>query len=303
MPFTPSTRRRVLIGSAIVLVFGAVTWAAVGLDDPSGRAAPAGPTGSATATRPSISRQPASRERLPDLEQETPDEVGVKLEVTGGQRAYVLGFRSAVRNIGAGPLTVVGARPDTDQPHMTVDQLIDRVGADERVVQGVGRMTYVVSPSHRHWHYLLFDRYELRPSDPNGGASNVIVTDRKSGFCLGDRYPVPGRLPAAPAHPVYTSECGLERPGWLHFRAGISVGFGDDYPAYLEGQSLPLDGIKDGRYVLVHRVNGDRRLRESSYANNAASVLLDLTWSNGTPHVRVLAACPGTDRCSTPSSA
>jgi len=212
---------------------------------------------------------------LPDLQQETPGEVGVKLDVTGGQRVHVLGFRSAVRNIGAGPLTVVGARPDTDQPYMTVDQLIDRAGAGVRVVRGVGRMTYVVSPSHRHWHYLLFDRYELRPSDPNGGATNVIVTDRKSGFCLGDRYPVPGRLPAARAQPVFTGECGLARPGWLHLRAGISVGFGDDYPAYLEGQSLPLDGIRAGRYVLVHRVNGDRRLRETSYANNAASVLLD----------------------------
>jgi len=301
MPFTPSTRRRVLIGGAIVLVIGAVAWAAVELDDPSGSAAPAGATGSATATRPSTSGQPASRERLPDLEQETPGEVGVKLDVTGGQRVHVLGFRSAVRNIGAGPLTVVGARY-TDQPYMTVDQLIDRAGADQRVVRGVGRMTYVVSPSHRHWHYLFFDRYELRPSDPNGGATNVIVTDRKSGFCLGDRYRVPGRLPAAPAHAVFTGECGLARPGWLHLRAGISVGFGDDYPAYLEGQSLPLDGIKAGRYVLVHRVNGDRRLRETSYANNAASVLLDLRWSNGTPNVQVLASCPGTDRCSNRSS-
>jgi hypothetical protein len=78
---------------------------------------------------------------------------------------------------------------------------------------------------------------------------------------------------------------------------GISVGYGDDYSAFLEGQDLPLDGLPSGHYVLVHRVNLNRALAESSYANNAASVLLDLRWNGGVPSVHVLATCPGTDRC------
>ena len=40
-----------------------------------------------------------------------------------------------------------------------------------------------------------------------------------------------------------------------------------------------------------------RHLREVSYANDAASVLLDLHWQDGTPTLRVLAACADTDRC------
>jgi hypothetical protein len=86
-------------------------------------------------------------------------------------------------------------------------------------------------------------------------------------------------------------------------REGISVGYGDDYSAFLEGQDLPLSDLPGGRYVLVHRVNADRRLRELSYANNAASVLLDLRWDRGAPQVRVLATCPDTDRCTKSSSA
>ena len=49
--------------------------------------------------------------------------------------------------------------------------------------------------------------------------------------------------------------------------------------------------------MLVHRVNGDRRLRELDYRNNAASVLLELRWQRGAPAVRLLRVCPGTDRC------
>jgi hypothetical protein len=84
---------------------------------------------------------------------------------------------------------------------------------------------------------------------------------------------------------------------------GISVGWGDNYVAYLEGQSLPIDGLHAGRYVLVHRVNTDRGLRELDYANDAASVLLDLRWRAGRPHLRLLASCPDSERCDTPSSA
>ena len=57
----------------------------------------------------------------------------------------------------------------------------------------------------------------------------------------------------------------------LSVREGISVGHGDNYRAFLEGQSLRLNGLRSGRYVLVHRVNVDRRLRERSYDNNASS--------------------------------
>jgi hypothetical protein len=245
----------------------------------------------------------ASRDLLPDLEQETPSELAVRTAVADGRSIYVLGFRSAVRNTGAGPLIVEGARPDAETPSMTVDQLINRSSAPPRLVRGVGSMQYVVSPDHNHWHYMQFDRYELLRYELRSAATDEpVVTDRKSGFCLGDRYSVPGALPAAPSQAVYTGRCGLDQPGLLHMREGISVGYGDDYSAFLEGQDLPLSDLPDGRYVLVHRVNADERLSELSYANNAASVLLDLRWDGGAPEVRLLATCPGTDRCTTSSS-
>src|SRR4051794_25973246 len=49
-------------------------------------------------------------ERLPDLDQEAPGELSIQLDEVGGRPSYRLGFRSAVRNVGAGPLVLVGSR-------------------------------------------------------------------------------------------------------------------------------------------------------------------------------------------------
>jgi hypothetical protein len=180
---------------------------------------------------------------------------------------------------------------------MRASQLIERRDAPLRVVEDVGRLRYVRSPDHEHWHLLRFDRYELR----RAGGRAAVVRDRKTGFCLGDRYPVTGRrLSAAPPEPVYTSRCGLEDTTLLELTEGISVGYGDDYQANLEGQSLRVTGLRGGRYVLVHRVNARRLLRESDYSNNAASLLIRLRWRDGRPAVRILESCPRTAVCRVP---
>jgi glucose/arabinose dehydrogenase len=247
----------------------------------------------ALAIVPAGARAATGTERLPDLDEEAPSQLGVAVDGHHRHPHYVLGFRSASRNVGAGPLIIDGHRRPGN-PTMTADQLIDRDGAPPEVVHRVARMRYVRAPDHQHWHVLGYERYELR----RAGSNHVMVRDRKSGFCLGDRYQVANlALPAAVAAPVYTSRCGLRQPHRLHVREGISVGWGDDYSAYLEYQDLALNGLPDGRYVLVHRVNLDHRIRESSYANNAASLLLDIRWKKGLPYVRILRACQTTARC------
>jgi len=236
----------------------------------------------------------AGSERLPDLDQATPSDLVITAARAGGKRVYVLGFRSAVANVGDGPLIFDAHRPGLETGTMHADQLIERDGAPMEVVPGVGKVRYVVSPDHRHWHLLGFDHYTLR----RAGRQTAMVRDRKTGFCLGDRYPVLGRkLPSAAPSPVYTSRCGLEEPQLLGIQEGISVGYGDDYTANLEGQYLPLSGLPAGRYVLVHTVNANRGLRELDYSNNSASLLLELRWQRGAPLVRVLKSCANTARC------
>jgi hypothetical protein len=104
---------------------------------------------------------------------------------------------------------------------MTVDQLIEKEDAPVAVVKGVGRMRYVRSPDHEHWHLLGFERYELR----HAAGQARLVTDRKTGFCLGDRYRARGHeLRAQPAEPIYTGRCGLEHTTLLGLTEGIRSG-------------------------------------------------------------------------------
>jgi hypothetical protein len=232
--------------------------------------------------------------RLPDLDQELPWDLQVTSTGAGAHREYRLGFASAVRNIGDGPLIVSGRRRWAGIQTMTADQLVESEDAPMAAVEGIGRLRYVQSRDHEHWHLLDFERYELRQA----GGGTGRVTDRKTGFCLGDRYRTRGRaLSARPSVPLYTSRCGLGATGRMRLVEGISVGYGDDYPANLEGQSLPLTGLPAGRYVLIHSVNVRRRLRETDYGNNAASLLLRLQWRAGAPSLRVLRRCPDTERC------
>jgi hypothetical protein len=232
------------------------------------------------------------RERLPDLVQLLPTGLVVSLE-PGMRDAYRLGFVSAVSNVGAGPLVLVGHRAHPGTGAMTADQVVRRGRGPQEVVPDAGELRYVTSSDHRHWHLLRFDRYELR----RAGQRTVLLRDRKTGFCLGDRYADPQRALARAPAPVYRSRCGLGQPELLGIQEGISVGYGDDYAANLEGQDLPLKGLSAGRYVLVHRVNADHRLRESDYTNNAASLLLELRWRGRVPLLRILRQCPGDDRC------
>ena len=236
----------------------------------------------------------AGSEQLPDLDQAPPSKLSITRAGSAAEPVYRLGFRSAVSNVGDGPLAIEAHRSGRGAETMVADQIVDRDGAPREVVPDVGRLRYVVSSDHRHWHLLAFDRYELR----RAGSGARLVRDRKTGFCLGDRYAVRGPPPrATPPRAAYTSRCGLGAPGRLGMREGISVGYGDDYPAHLEGQYLPLTGLRAGRYVLVHRANPGRRLRERSYRNNAASLLLELRRRDGEPAVRVLARCPRAARC------
>jgi hypothetical protein len=238
---------------------------------------------------------PPAGELLPDLDQETPNQ----LLIAHAGHHWLLGFQSAVRNIGAGPLLINGHRGSHATPFMQADQQVMKQDGLSDVYRGVGRLRYVRSPDHQHWHLLRFERYELR----RAGSSKALIRDRKTGFCLGDRYRVVNGEPVgALASPIHTGRCALRQPGRLRVSEGISVGWGDNYVAYLEGQSLPIDQLTSGRYVLVHRVNTDHRLHELSYTNDAASVLLDLRWRHGKPHLTQLASCPDSARCDNPAA-
>ena len=236
---------------------------------------------------------PRPDERLPDLDQRAPAE----LVVVRVGRTFRLGFASSTENRGRGPLVIHGVRRAGGP--MIANQVVERRGGATRVVRDVGHLHYELHSPHHHWHLQSFVRYELRRARDFG----LVVRDRKSGFCLIDRWGrVSPRLPGT-GPPRFVGDCGAGQPDARRVVEGTSVGYVDRYPAFFHGQSLDLSRLPAGRYVLVHRANPERAMRELRYSDDAASVLLRLSWPDGrasAPRVSILRRCEASERCPAP---
>jgi hypothetical protein len=226
-------------------------------------------------------------ELLPDLRQEPPGQIAVRRD----DGRPVLVFRSAVANVGQGPLVVNGRRA-RGASLMDVTQELRR--ADGSVVQVPisARMKYQLG-WHDHWHLLGFDRFDLR--DPVTGRR--VARSNKVGFCLGSRYQVTPEVPGTAPVPVINHECGRALPGLMRMRMGIDVGYADDYPAFVEFQYVDLTGVVPGRYLLAHQADPDGHLIVGDRADDTAYALIEITAPRrrgGLPRVAVVATSVGT---------
>ncbi len=233
--------------------------------------------------------RPGVPEVLPDLDQLVPRNLSVIVATRRSRTRFLLGFESRVVNAGPGPLEILASRPDRSTPVMTGAQRVRLANGLGRLYPNVGLLRYKHADDHLHWHYLAFEAYELRRPD-----GSLAVRDQKRGFCLTDRRPPPGR------RPVFTADCASHDPSALRLREGTSPGFTDLYPAHYHGQNVDVTDVPAGLYVLVHRANPLLYLREADYTNNAASLLIRLSWPGGrlaAPELRILRRCPAGDRC------
>ena len=124
------------------------------------------------------------------------------------------------------------------------------------VVRTVKVGCFVFDPGHGHWHFRNYAKYTLK--DANG---TVVGTRTKVGFCLVDDDPADPPLPGQPGVAQYGSCADLAIQG-------TSVGYDDVYSLYLDGQSIVIDGIADGDYCLVEKVDPKNVLIETDDTNN-----------------------------------
>jgi hypothetical protein len=175
---------------------------------------------------------------------------------------------------------------------MVARQLVRLTDGSVRTYEDAGRLRYTFSPTHTHWHLLDFQRYELRTLE-----GEVVVRDRKSGFCLADHYGLAKRRVARFTGAHFLGNCAASNPEALAVEQGTSTGFTDLYPPNFHGQNLELQGIPAGTYVLVHRANPTQQLEELDYTNNEASLRIRLAWTAGVPKVETLRTCQSSAVC------
>jgi hypothetical protein len=232
---------------------------------------------------------PVGRTLYPNLVQRPP--TGLLL-TAGAHGRWLLGFTSMVDNRGPGILWIRGTRHGNAHV-MDVRQLVTLVGGATRVLPESGELHYTVAPPHYHWHFLGFDRYELRST----GEYKLLVRDHKSGFCIADHYGIALGVPHGA--PRFLANCEQFNPAARYVEEGSSVGYTDRYPANFHGQNLDITKVPAGRYWLVHRANPDFHLRETHYGDDVASLLVRITWPGGhrsAPRVAPLRVC-WNERC------
>jgi hypothetical protein len=240
---------------------------------------------------------------------------------SGAIAAVRIRFTTAVDNAGAGPLVVLGQRAP-GQATMTVRQAFQEgvggpIPSTYPDAQRATAMTMYYEPAkmHEHWHLLGFEHFQL--TTLGGG---VVVTDRKNGFCLGDRYETADvdKLANAPygssggpqdklADALRDTNCEHLKPQATSVTEGISVGRGDDYAYDVDFQWLDITSAPSGTYDIVNTVNADHTILESDYGNDSSSVAISIQWPDGAakapgvitaaPTVKMLRSCPGSAIC------
>lgn len=186
-----------------------------------------------------------------------------------GPRA--LRFATSTANHGDHPLELYGS---VQTPYSAAAQqcvnFVDRGLCLER--RDVGG--FVFHPAHGHWHFEDYALYELRTlkrnGKPNMKPSGLAAPGRKVSFCLIDvEENAGGSGSSSPPGPFYT--------GCLGVFQGISPGWADVYHSELEGQQIPLLGVRDGRYALVITIDPFGQLAETTRADNRSFVKIRIT--------------------------
>lgn len=197
---------------------------------------------------------------LPDLMTTTP----AGLQIRGSGTYRVLRFNNVVWNGGDGPLELFG-EPD---PASGTIRVVQRAYTTSGVVVEWPVGVFTFHPTHLHWHLDGFVVYELWSLSPGGEPDQLINSSGKLSYCLIDTDIIDGEDPLRPSNRQYYG-CGRAVQG-------LSIGWGDTYKAYLDGQSLPLDGVPDGLYALVSTANANRVLKEARISNNVGSVVIQI---------------------------
>ena len=230
----------------------------------------------ATATTPA----PPAADRLPDLGMARLTDLSI--DASGGRRR--LRYSTTIVNVGSGKFELHGQRASTSQSTMSVVQRIFNDAGGSRDVSTPAVMVFA-GDGHNHWHVRDLQQSELfRLSD-----GMFLARSDKRGFCFWDNVRYRLSLPGAPQSPVY-GESGCGGTGSLTTAVGLSIGWGDIYPATLPDQFIDITGLADGRYRLVVTADPSSWFAETNENNNVTWV--DLELSGGGSQLRVLGYGP-----------
>lgn len=200
----------------------------------------------------------AAPERLPDLAMARLKNLEVQTHSDGRR---LLRFDSTIVNVGGSRFEVYGERDSAEQA--TMDTVTQRLyyGAGRHRDRPTGASMYFGGDGHDHWHVRDLERFSLTRTGSGAAPARIGA---KHGFCFWDTLRFGSKR-----DPFYTpprGACGQASD--LRVREGLSVGWGDVYPAHLPDQYVDVTGLPDGRYTFRAVADGGGWFREADESNN-----------------------------------
>lgn len=198
---------------------------------------------------------------LPDLAMAPPADFSVQKKAGGGRW---LRFSTIVLNIGDGPFDIHGHDADGAAIERTnvlaVRQRIRDSAGSWAVHDRPATMTYS-GDGHDHWHVHGLQQYDLAfEATP----AETIASGNKTGFCFYDTDHYSGDEPRH-YYPGTVNVCHVENET---VRMGLTVGWGDKYPASISGQYIDISGLPYGTYWLTVTADPSGEFFEKSAGNN-----------------------------------
>jgi len=178
--------------------------------------------------------------RYPDLRMGPLEDITVGLTPEG---TISVRFPATIVNIGDGDFLVRATRPHPFSNEWEVRQRI--ADADALFSQRETPATLAWGgDGHNHWHVQHVEAHRVETLD--GEVLGEVV---KGGFCFFDTDLLHDELSGSPDHAVYSAVgCGGQLDLGAHM--GLSVGWGDLYPAQMLDQTVKVSELPDGNYVV-----------------------------------------------------
>ncbi len=197
---------------------------------------------------------------LPDLRTLPPFDLRIRWD--SRTNTTLLRFSNSIWNSGQGPIELLGiSDPASGRTYVTQRIFASGEAIHELVV---GEFTY--HPHHFHWHFEGFALFELWSLASDGTLDAVVSSSGKASYCVRDYSR--SSQPQVQPRPRYTV-CGTDLQG-------ISPGWIDTYQYFLEGQSLDISSLPDGRYALISTADPFNLIHESDDTNNMAVIYLQI---------------------------
>ena len=173
-----------------------------------------------------------------------------------------LRFSAIIVNVGAGPFQARGYQAD-GVGDLEIDQQFYTSGAIAS--HPTAAKMYFGGDGHNHWHVRDLEQYVL------DGANNSRRYGEKHGFCFWDNYRYNTALPGYPTNAVYnsTNSCRTQTGGTVMM--GLSIGWGDIYPASITDQYINITGLPAGEYTITATADWSNWFTESNETNNSTT--------------------------------